>query len=64
MDDLQGLVTGGESRFAKLNDLGLGERAISLASSMGAVLNYLSEEAAANATNAMPYDKEVSKQVT
>jgi hypothetical protein len=64
MADLQNLVTGGESPFAKLNDLGQSGRALSLASCMGAVLNHLSKDAAGNGTNTTLYDKDVSKQVT
>lgn len=63
MGDLQNLVSGGASRFEMLFNQGLGQRALSLASSMGAVLTHLSQDQTANATSTMAYDKEVSKKV-
>ena len=64
MDDLQNLVTGSESSLAKLNDNDDVQRALSLASSMAAALNYRSKDATMNGTTSASYDKDISKQVT
>lgn len=62
MEDMLNMVTGGTSHFEMLLVQGLGQRALSLASSMGTVLAYLSENQRANATSTM-YDKDASKKV-